>query len=294
MSRVLFVCNPAAGGGKATAIKKRIERIRPGETWIEGKTADEAGDLLRRALEDPDVSRVVTVGGDGTVHGVAEVLLESGLAQRVALAVVPAGTGSDFARGLGIPGRPAEALRRALEHEPRPIDAIAVETDSGRRTFCLNIASAGLSGAVDTAVNATERHGSYLWTTVKAVLGYRPVSCRVLADGKELVDGPFFVVAMANGRYFGKGMKVAPDAEVDDGLLDVVAVPPVPKWQLPLRLPQFLFGLHVRMPEVSVVRAKEVRIEPPDGFFPYDLDGETLDAEPATFRVLAGALKFCV
>ena len=294
MSRVLCVCNPAAGGGKATRIKERLRRERPELDWIEGHSTGEARDLLRRALEDPAVSRVVAVGGDGTVHGVAELLLEDGLAERVALGVVPAGTGSDFARCLGLPRRPVEALRRALENPPRAVDAIAVETDSGRRTFCLNIASAGLSGAVDTAVNATERHGSYLWTTLKAVLGYRPVSCRVLVDGELLCDGPFFVVAMANGRFFGKGMKVAPGAEVDDGLLDVVLVPPVPKWQLPVRLPQFLLGRHVLMPEVKVVRASEVRIEPPDGFFPFDLDGETLEAEPATFRILPGALRFCI
>lgn len=300
MSRTLFVCNPSAGGGKAGRLKGRLQALCPESRtgWIEAESAAAAGGRLRQALADPDVSRVVAVGGDGTLHGVAEVLLESGAADRTALAVVPAGTGSDFARSLGIPRRLEKALSLALTAEPRPVDAIAVETDSGKHGFCLNIASAGLSGAVDLAVNATGVHakgvhGSYLLTTLKAVLAYRPVACRVLVDGEELVDGPFFVVAMANGRYFGQGMKVAPDARLDDGLLDVVLVPPVPKWQLPVRLPQFLAGRHVRLSQVVVGRAREVRIEPPPGFFPYDLDGETLDAEAATFRILPGALSFC-
>ena len=298
--QVLFVLNPTAGGGRGARLKKqlkeKLQRLGPmtPERWIEETDADKASERLRQALQNEDIQRVVAVGGDGTVHGVAHCLLDTKAAERVALGVVPAGTGSDFARCLGLSRKPKIALKRALTVEPRPVDAIAVQTDSGKKTFCLNIASAGLSGAVDEAVNAQTIHASYLWTTLKAVLAYRPVSCRVSVDGKPLVDGPFFVVAMANGKFFGKGMKVAPDAEVDDGWLDVVLVPPVPKWQLPIRLPQFLAGLHIRLPEVKVIRGREVRVDPPAGFFPYDLDGETLDSEGATFKILPGALRFCV
>ncbi|MEM8997425.1 MAG: diacylglycerol kinase family lipid kinase, partial [Acidobacteriota bacterium] len=80
-------------------------------------------------------------------------------------------------------------------------------------------------------------------------------------------------------------------AVVDDGLLDVVCVDPVPRWQLPLRMAQFVTGRHVGLPQVEVRRGREVRVAPPADFFPFDLDGETLDAGPATIRVLPNALR---
>lgn len=297
MSQVVFVLNPRAAGGRAARLGDELRNaVQHGVDglWIESEDPDEAGHKLGQAL-DHGALRVVAIGGDGTARAVAEVLLKRGLGRRVTFGLVPVGTGSDFARSLDLPKDPLQALDLALHRPGRPIDAIAVETDGGRRSFCLNIASAGLSGAVDLEVN--RRRGasgplSYLLPTLGALASYRPAPCRVWADGRLLVDGPFFVVAMANGRYFGKGMKVAPNASVDDGLLDVVVVPPVPLWQLPWRLPQFYSGRHVRVPGVLTVRASEVRVEPPSPFFPYDLDGETLDAEAAGFRLLPGALRF--
>ena len=293
MSQVVYIFNPTAGNGRALKIRDRLWKLYPDlkNHWIEGKHAEHARQQLRKRLAEQAIDRVIAIGGDGTARSVAHLLLEDRLADRIAFGLVPAGTGSDFARLLGLPKKPEQALRLALDAEPRPIDAIRIETDSGIRTYCLNIASAGLSGAVDLAVNAGPVHGSYLWTTLKAVFAYRPIPCRVWADGEELTRGPFFVVAMANGQFFGKGMKVAPQAKIDDGLLDVVLVPPVPRWQMPLRMTQFMLGKHVDLPQVISRHAKEVRIEPPPGFFPFDLDGETLEAEAATFRILPGALR---
>ncbi len=301
MSRTVFVLNPNAGGGRAAVVRDRLLKRSPDlqdEDWIENADAGEARGQLRERLTERDVERVVAIGGDGTAHGVVEELLRAEVGERIAFGLVPAGTGSDFARYLGqtyaFPQDPEACLRRVLEAEPRPIDAIAIETDSGIRTHCLNIASAGLSGAVDLAVNAVSGHGSYLWATVKTLLTYRPMACKVEVDDQPLTEEPFFLVAMANGRYFGKGMKVAPDARIDDGLLDIVLVPPVPLWQLPIRLPQFLTGRHVHLKQVRTLKAHKVRVEPPEGFFPFDLDGETQAAEPATFRILPRALRLLV
>ena len=301
MSRTLFVLNPNAGGGRAGHVRDRILNRSPDlkdDDWIESPDAGEARELLRLRLTEPDVERVVAIGGDGTAHGVVQELLQQGVGERLAFGLVPAGTGSDFSRYLGQAfdfSKDSEAcLRRVLEAEARPIDAISIETDSGIRSYCLNIASAGLSGAVDLAVNAGSEHGSYLLATVKTLLTYRPMACKVEVDDQPLTGEPFFLVAMANGRFFGKGMQVAPDARIDDGLLDVVLVPPVPLWQLPIRLPQFLTGRHIRLKQVRALKARKVRIEPPEGFFPFDLDGETQTAEAATFQILPGALRLLV
>ncbi|MEM1206662.1 MAG: diacylglycerol kinase family protein [Acidobacteriota bacterium] len=304
--QTLVLLNVAAGGGRAGRIWRSLERHPHGggvELLTPGSVRETRA-LLADRLTDSDVDRLVAIGGDGTAHLAVDALLRAGRGDDVAFGLVPAGTGSDFARGVGLPKRPADAFALALGHGsgrqgPRPVDVVEIETDDGHRRFCLNIASAGLSGAVDEAVDEARLRGggSYLAATVATLLRYGAVPYRVEVDGAAVHDGDLFLVAMANGRYFGRGMRVAPDAEVDDGLLDVVIVPPIPKWQMPWRLPAFLSGRHVRWPEVKTFRGREIRLVPGQshvrgsGSPPFDLDGETHPAAPATFRVLPGALR---
>lgn len=299
-SRTLVLLNPTAGSGRAGRIWEELCRSVPelaSAERIAAASAELARSELREALASGDVDRLIAIGGDGTAHMAINGLLGvKGAAERTSFGLVPAGTGSDFARHLGLPKKPRAAVRRVLQSEPVPVDAIAVEREAaeggGAATlYSLNIASAGLSGAVDEEVNASAEHGSYLLATIRGLLRFEPRPARVIADGEVVLDGPFFLAAMANGSHFGNGMKVAPDAVIDDGWLELVLVPPVPLWKMPWLLPQFLVGRHVRLPEVLVRRVREVRIEPSAGFHPYDLDGETLEASPATFRVLPGALR---
>lgn len=295
MKRTAVMVNPAAGGGRAGRVWERLLRASPELAEAHRiRAADaEAGraELARRLAEGTE--RVLAVGGDGTAHLVANVLLEAGRGEDVAFGLVPAGTGSDLARGLGLPRDPLAALRRVLAAEPRPIDALRIEVEGGEHRFAVNTISAGMSGAVAPAVNANPRRGrlTYISTTLKALLRYRPVPCRVEVDGEPFCDGGFFLVAMANGPYFGKGMPVAPDAVPDDGRIDVVHVPPVPLWQLPYRMPQFLAGRHVRLPIVRCRRAERVRLVPSVGFPPYETDGECIPSGVAEVRVLPGALR---
>lgn len=297
----LVMVNPAAGGGRG-ARQWRLLRAKVPEiaeaAAIEPAGAPEARAELRRRLLEDGHERLLIIGGDGTAQLAANVLLELEAerllrASDVALAVVPAGTGSDLARHLELPRDPQAALRHVLSAKPRPLDAIAFTTDDGRRRAVLNTASFGLSGSVVREINANPKRGalSYLAATLRGLLRYRPASCRVEADGALLGDGPFFLVAVTNGRYFGKGMKVAPAAVSDDGLAEVVLVPPVPRWQLPLRLPQFFTGRHVALPFVTVRRARQVRLLPAEDAPPFELDGEAADAAPATLEVLPGALR---
>ncbi len=130
--------------------------------------------------------------------------------------------------------------------------------------------------------------------TVKTLLAYQPKPCRIEVDGKPFWDGNFFLIAMANAKYFGKAMKVAPAAEVDDGKIDVVLIDVVPRWHLPYRLPQFLFGWHTKARIVRTTRATRLRLFPSPGFPPYDLDGEAVPSENAVVEILPGALRLVV
>ncbi len=294
-SRTVVVINPAAGGGRTGGLWERLRSAAPelGEAQlIRAADAGAARNQLAGYLEQGTL-RVLAVGGDGTAHLVAGTLLETGHAGHVDFGLVPAGTGSDLARSLGLPRDPVAALHRTLAAEPREIDAMALETEGGDRRFAVNIASAGMSGAVVPAVNANPRRGrlSYLTTTLAALARYRPVACRLEVDGEPFYDGEFFLAAFANGRFFGNGMPIAPEARLDDGLIDVVLIPPVPLWQLPYRMPQFLTGRHVKLEIVKIQRAKRIRLEPAEGFPPFEIDGECLPSGPAEIRVLPGALR---
>jgi diacylglycerol kinase (ATP) len=150
-----------------------------------------------------------------------------------------------------------------------------------------------VAGVVVEAVNKLTKRGTAVYTlaTIKALLGYRPVSCRVHVDGQLLYEGPIFLLAAANGVTFGKGMKVAPRAKTDDGLADVVVVGNLPRWQLPFRLPQLQLGYHLGARPVIFRQARSMRCEPLGPFTAYELDGDVGPAGPLELKVLAGGLR---
>lgn len=294
-ARTLALINPNAGGGRAYGIWCRLLASSPlGEDPLEIAAADAETSRaeLAAALHADTFDRLLAVGGDGTAHLAANVLLEEGFGERVALGLIPAGTGSDLARGLGLPRRPSAALRTVVRAEPRPMDALRIESDEGRTRFVANIASAGLSGRILTAFETQgSRPKSYLATTLRELLRYRAVSYRIRVEGETLLEGPVFLVAAANGRFFGNGMQVAPRARIDDGQIEVVAISPIPRWHLPVRLPQFLAGRHMFLPTVRSRSARRVEIECLEAPPPYDLDGELFRARALQITVLPGALR---
>ena len=289
----LLIVNPTAGGGRAGRRWSELgPRVGERAEVLLAPSAEATREGITRALQS-GFRRVIAFGGDGTANLVISSLLAAGRGD-VEVGIVPAGTASDFARFVGLPRSPGRALELALDHrETKTIDAIAVRFASGATRYCLNIASAGLSGFVDQAVHR-ENSGNYLLATIKALLAYEPKSCRVEVDGQPFYEGKFFVLAMANGRFFGKGMKVAPHALVDDGKLDVVLVETVPRWHLPIRLPQFLLGWHTRAKVVQETRATRVALYPGPDYPPFDLDGEPVACENAEVEILPGALRLVV
>jgi diacylglycerol kinase (ATP) len=290
----LVVVNPSAGGGRSA----RAWRALRGEPQLAGARVVEVSlpeiackELARELASGPE--RVLVIGGDGSAHLVANQVLEMGMAGRVALGLVPTGTGSDLARGLSLPRDPRAALRRALAATPREIDVLELKADDGRRRFVLNVASVGISGLVDRSLGHEVRRGAtaYLRGALHALRSYRPARCAVRVDGRPWYEGEVLVLAIANGPVFGHGMRIAPDARLDDGEADVVVIRPVPRWQVPLRLPQLYSGGHLRSRYSRTVRARRVRIEPRGPVPPFDTDGEVFEAAPCELVVVPGALR---
>jgi diacylglycerol kinase (ATP) len=296
MKELVFFVNPAAGSGRAGAVWDGLVAGHPelrGAALVRESDLARARERLTAALAAPEARALVAIGGDGTLHHVANVLLASGLAERIALGVVPAGTGSDLARTLGIPLQPSAALQLALEARPRAVDALRLRRADGTVRFALNTVSAGVSGLVVEGVNALarRRQTTYLAATVRALLRYRPLPCRVSVDGEPFYEGPTFLFAVANGPTFGNGMRVAPPARLDDGFAEVVVAGDIPRWQLPVYLPLLVLGRHLGRSRCRHRQGRSVRWEPLVPFPPFELDGETLAAGSAEITLLPAALR---
>jgi YegS/Rv2252/BmrU family lipid kinase len=254
------------------------------------------GGLARQAA-DAGASLVVAVGGDGTVNEVAQ-----GLAGRenVELAVIPRGTGWDFVRTYGIPRRLQDAVDVALHGRVRTIDVGRARyrgwDGSDTESYFANIASAGMSGAIAQRANDTSKtlggKASYLWATVAVFSRWHNDEVRVTVDGEQR-SGRMHDVIVANGRYFGGGMMICPEAEPDDGLLDVLMIGDLTKRDLLLTLPKTYWGRHLPHPKAELLRGAIVDIETPDAL-PVELDGEQPGTTPAHFETVAGALRLRV
>ena len=228
----------------------------------------------------------------------------AGERQDAELGLLPCGTGIDFRRGLGLGDDPEVAVRRIAAPSGRRIDAgrISYVDDHGAlasRHF-INIARLGMSGATDRAVNADKRKGRmsakalFLWRTVVEFMRYRFQDVRITVDDGEPVEARIALVAVANGRYFGGGMMIAPDAELDDGLFDIVILRAAGKFGLILDS-----GCSMAVGTATTGDHHPARharswsnrsaILPPIGAL-VDIDGESPGRIPATFEILPGAL----
>jgi diacylglycerol kinase (ATP) len=224
-----------------------------------------------------------------------------GLAGRhVELAVIPRGTGWDFVRTYGIPRRIEDAVAVALNGRARHIDLGRVRYrrwgGDEAESYFANISSAGMSGAIARRANATSKalggKASYLWATMAVFARWSNDEVRVLVDG-ERRRGRMHDVVVANGRYFGGGMMICPQAEPDDGLLDVLLIGDLTKRDLLFTLPKTYRGRHLPHPKAELLRGAVIEVET-DEPLPIELDGEQPGTTPARFEVVPGALRLRV
>jgi len=285
---VLLIVNPAAGGGRAlralpaaeralrdAGLRVRVEHTRDIEHARElGRAAGAAGSVA------------AALGGDGLVGAVADGLRHGGDGR---LAIVPGGRGNDFARTLELPRDPAGAAALIANGRERAIDLGVC----GERAF-VGIASCGFDSDANRIANETRVPGdlAYLWGALRALVGWRPARFELELDGESLVHVGYSVAA-ANGRQYGGGMLLAPDASLQDGAFDVVTVAAVPKRRFLRGLPRVFSGRHVANEEVEVRRARELRIAADRPFALY-ADGDPLAELPATVRTLPAAVRVIV
>ena len=299
-SETVFLVNPAAESGAVGRGWPELAR-RAAALGLRGDALlsdgpGQLGDLARAAVEH-GASRIVAVGGDGTVNEVAQGLAESPQAE---LGIIPRGTGWDFARTYGIPRRLEAAVAVALNGNVRAIDlgraAYRAWDGTDAVSYFANIASAGMSGAIAKRTNETSKalggKVSYLWATFAVFARWRNDEVRVTVD-QEHRTGRMHDVVVANGRYFGGGMMICPEAEPDDGLFDVLLIGDLSKRDLLLTLPKTYRGRHLPHPKAELLRGANVEIEAPQPL-PVELDGEQPGTTPVRFDVVPKALRLRV
>lgn len=284
---IALLTNPTSGrgaGARTAAIAlPRLQEAGFHVHLLEGRDGCEARDLARKAVEDDGVESLVVVGGDGMVHLVTQVLA----GKRTNLGVIPAGTGNDVARYVGIPRNdPQAAADVVVGSHVRTIDLGRV----GGTYFATVLAS-----GFDSKVN--ERADSMRWP--RGRMRYNLAAVAVLRDFQPLpytlhLDGverrlEAMLVAVGNGPSFGGGLRIAHGAEIDDGMLDVVIIKPMNRTELLRTYPKLYTGRHVTRPQYERHRVRSVTLAAPD-VIAY-ADGERIGALPLTIEVAPDALR---
>lgn len=299
--RTVVVLNPKSKNGATGRRWRAIEpraRAALGPIDVEATRGPRDAERIAGEAARAGVRRIVVAGGDGTTGEVVTGLLEAGAGSVCEIALLPLGTGGDLARGLGVPRDVGEALARIAAGKTRRVDAGRAEYTARdgerRRVAFLNVASLGMSGLVTRLVNeAPKTFGgrvSFLAGTLRALAQWRSQPVTLRLDGAVVHDGPLHLATAANGAYFGGGMHVAPNAAIDDGLLDVVIIGDVSKAELLRRLPLLYRGAHVGLPNVRSLRGRRLEADAAPGGVWTEIDGEPLGTLPAAYEILPGAV----
>lgn len=303
----LVIVNPRAGGGRAGRTFSHVRSVIEGRMGsVDARATERPGHAIEIAREAAREGRplVIAVGGDGTLHEVANGVLDAGC--DTALGYVGQGTGGDFRRTLGVEhrlDRYVDALARGSE---RRLDAGKVTFHSRNGSACsrwfVNVLSVGVGGLVDQHVARTTRAfggtAAYFWAGLRAIASCQRarLTCTRTLDGRrDVLEFEAYLVAICNGRFFGSGMHVAPMADVQDGRLEVIAMDAPSKMAFAAFSRTIYRGAHLSAPGVKHFACDRISIdlvgERAREVFLLDVDGEPLGAPPLEVEIVPGALR---
>jgi YegS/Rv2252/BmrU family lipid kinase len=298
-----LIVNPTSAGGRTgrhfDAIARAVQAA-VGDFECAFTRARGDGAVLAREARRAGASLVVAVGGDGTASEVIDGLVDGAAPGEATFGFIPRGTGGDLKRTLGWPDDPAEAARLLATGVERQVDLGVVDLvghdGRPRRRHFANVAGFGVSGRV---VQGVERMGkslggkaAFMLASARALLGWQDQPVRWRVDDGPWREDRITSLSVCNGRYFGGGMLVAPEARIDDGLLDVTVWKGLGLGDFVLKKGMLYDGTHVRLPNTTCLRGTVIEAEPLDGArVLLDVDGEQPGTLPARFAVLPGVLR---
>lgn len=325
--RTLVIVNPASARARRAWPKIEAALTENGLRFDAHETthAGDATERTRAALRE-GYRIVAIVGGDGTLseaasgffdfgedEGRASLQLPLPINSDAVLAILPAGTGDDFARGLKGKREPLESWLETFiafyrggmrESSTRLLDVIHGRAGDGERGFiCLNVATIGLGAEVAARVarqGKTLRHlpgeARFVSAAFGALAAWRERRVRVTVDEHEVIENQSNLIAVANGIYAGGGMMFSPDASPDDGLIDLVVTHDLTRKTILKELPRIRRGAHLVNPRVRIIKARQIRVETETGrdALLLEADGNVRGHTPAEFRIMPGALRVVV
>ncbi|MDY6834551.1 MAG: diacylglycerol kinase family lipid kinase [Chloroflexota bacterium] len=301
-SEARVIVNPIAGAGKTGRqwpdIKALLEKNGLCISYDLTEAPGHATDLAIKAAE-MGYELIISVGGDGTTNEIVNGLYQAGSTNNTILGIVPTGTGRDYARTVGIPRHWRDACTCLTNPRKCVVDLGLVEyTNSGQAMKRVFVNFAGLGFDAEIVKATTQRFKSlggipsYLMGLLTTVLSYRNQELSLTMDG-QTEDRKSCVVLLCNGKYGGGGMFAAPQANLGDGLLDMVMIDELSKPELLWSLPRIYKGTHLSHPKVTARQVTDIEIRPKQ-HIALQADGELLGEAPAHFSVVPSALNIAV
>jgi diacylglycerol kinase (ATP) len=292
MGKPCVILNPKAGSsGDLEALVAKLREILSAEIHVTAQAQD-ARRLAAEAIKS-GCDFVVSAGGDGTLNEVVNGIADAG--PTVRLGILPLGTGNDFARSLDLPTNLDECLEILRQGETRAVDLVRVNSDSTR--YFVNVSSGGFSGIVDEKLTAEIKQTwgplAYVRSAAAALPELKAYQTQIVLDDSETLSINLHNVIVANGKFVAGGIPVAPEALLDDGLLDLILIPELPGAELALIAAQLVIGAHLRNEALLFRRAAKIMVTSTPGMW-FNVDGELVGNEPAVFEIIPRALRFVV
>jgi diacylglycerol kinase (ATP) len=298
--RTQVIVNPESNQGRT---KKRWKRIKEAlKSFLKEFKYEftekplQAIEISRTAIKE-GIELIVGVGGDGTINEIANGFFErqKPINPETALGIIPSGTGSDFSKSLRIPLGLRNALRVITQAPSNSIDVGRVifknHSEADDERIFLNVSDFGLGGEVVYKMNQERMEkntSSYFKCLISTFMRYRNKTILISVDGKEIPAEEYMVGAIANGKIFGKGMKVAPEASLNDGMFDFVLVKKMKKLEFLRNVFRIYTGSHLSHPKIELIRGKKIDVTPAraDEKILIEVDGEQVGSLPAAFEIL--------
>ena len=290
---IALLVNPSSGRRRAAIAAVRLKEALRGagarvHVYTGGSSADSRRMARLAASDAPDA--LVAVGGDGLVHQALQGVAGTG----VPLGVIPAGTGNDIARAFGHPPRTARATAEAiLAGHTRPTDAVRLRLADGTHCYFLSVLACGFDARVNERVNGFRfrvGRAGYVAGLIAELRSFVPIDYEIEIDGRTRIAEPGMLVAVGNTSSYGGGMKICPDADPEDGLLDVTFMRQGPLHRFLRLFPLAYTGGHTGLPEVVVERGRKVTVRG-HGPGPAYADGEPMSALPLVCETAPKAVE---
>ncbi|MEW9121424.1 MAG: diacylglycerol kinase family protein [Thermotaleaceae bacterium] len=288
--KTLFIVNPTAGKGKALKPLGYIhQKLEEREISFDIKITKEKGEAekIARWAAAEDYEKVVALGGDGTIYEILNGLI----GRKTALGVIPLGTGNDFVKTMHIPHNIEEALDIVIRGRKKRIDC-----GKANERYFMNVASIGLDAEIVQKTESIKQYISgptaYVAGVFKTLFQYQFQKLAIDIDGLRLEE-KITLLAIGNGKYYGGGMKVTPDAQIDDGYFSICLIKELGKLKILSLFPTIFTGEHIKEPVVKLYRGKEISVRS-EGPLLVNVDGDIIGKTPVIFELVEKAIDVIV